>query len=425
MPRSRDNSAQLVVQPSRGCDEEPDGTHPAACSGMRFICIPVVMGLLVPVSSAIAAPRELVLSERTPDGLQFGRVRLPRGVAAAGALAQSKVIYLNHTGITLLPGDDDSRTNRSSIVGAQASVPAWNTSATNWAATVACMTDMFSRFDVTVTDVNPGNVPHMEAVFGGSPQNVGMPSGVGGVSPFTDDCAVIENSIVFTFTNVLPQDAQSVCEVMAQEVAHSYGLDHEMLASDPMTYLNYNGNRAFKDQTVACGEYQNRPCGIGGSTCRANQNSVRLLTDRLGKADLVPPTLTITSPGEGDTVVPGFSVAATAADDVAVTSGRLFVDDIDLGIVAGPGPYTFPTDPALVDGTHTLRVEVTDGKHPVTRTIRITVARKGGEGQGSDGEGSGDGGDGAAAGGCSATGGASWAVLVFAVGFAIVRRRAD
>jgi hypothetical protein len=94
---------------------------------------------------------------------------------------------------------------------------------------------------------------------------------------------VIENSVVFTFTDVLPDDSRLMCEVMAQEIAHSYGLDHEMLASDPMTYLDYDGARTFKDQMAPCGEFGNRMCGIEGSVCREKQNSVALLESRLGR----------------------------------------------------------------------------------------------------------------------------------------------
>src|SRR5262249_52971328 len=87
---------------------------------------------------------------------------------------------------------------------------------------------------------------------------------------------------VFTFTDVLPDDAQTVCEVMAQEIAHSFGLDHEMLPSDPMTYLDYDGDRTFKDEMASCGEYSDRMCGINGTMCRQRQNSVALLKQRLG-----------------------------------------------------------------------------------------------------------------------------------------------
>ena len=380
---------------------------------------------------ADAPPREVVLDEPTSNHMQFARVIVPDGVNTATAVvAQSKTIYLNHTGVTLHPGNDDSRTNASSIVNSNVSVPAWNTSAANWAATMTCFKAMFSRFDVVITDVNPGNVPHIEAVFGGSPQQVGMPSGVGGVSPFTQNCSIIENSIVFTFTQVLPQNPQTMCEVMAQEVAHSYGLDHELLASDPMTYLNYNGNRTFQDQLVSCGENQPRNCGIGGSTCRVKQNSVALLTERLGLADAIAPTMGITSPADGDSVPPGFTVTATASDNVAVRSATLSIDGVVVTTTPGAGPYTFPTDISISLGTHTVKVEATDGRNVQSQTITVNVDEDApdpgmGSGSGSgSGSGGGDddgGGDPGSQGGCSTSAGGGLALGLLAL--VLVRRR--
>jgi hypothetical protein len=213
---------------------------------------------------------------------------------------------------------------------------------------------------------------------------------------------------------------------MAQEVAHSYGLDHEMLASDPMTYLQYNGNRSFKDQTVSCGEYQDRPCGIGGSTCRPSQNSVQLLYERVGKADLVPPTLAITAPADGATVPPGFSVEAMASDDVGVTMTTLSIDGQPAGTVPGAGPYSFATDPALANGPHTLRVEATDGRNTQAQSITVIVGvmptgSDGGSATGSDDNGNGGAGDdGTVHGGCSTSGGSGGALLV---GLALCLRR--
>ncbi len=369
--------------------------------------------LLLLTASASAAP--IVVSPPNAKGISLARRPLPaRGIAAG--TAESKTIYLNHTGVTLRPGDDDARTNRSSIISGQVSVPAWNTSDETWAATVACFKDLWKEFDVTITDQDPGDVPHMEAVFGGSPQNIGMPSGVGGVSPFTLDCAVIENSIVFTFTNAYGNDAQTICEVMSQEVAHSYGLDHEMLASDPMTYLNYNGKRSFKDQTASCGEYSNRLCGIDGSVCRQNQNSVALLEQRLGVADLVAPTLTITSPADGATVQPGFEIAATAEDERGVTEATLYVDDIAVDTAPGAGPYSFPTDAELAVGDHAIRIEVTDGRNVKSATIAVTLRI---DDSGSDDE-SKDDASGDVTGGCSTGGGAGLGMMLALL---LVRRR--
>jgi len=219
----------------------------------------------------------------TPRGYAFARHAVkPSLVRNATQLAQSRVIYLNRDGAVLWPGDNDARTSKSSIVESATEITPWDIDDDTWDETVACVKDLYARFDVTVTDVDPGDVPHIEAVFGGHPGDVGLPDNVAGVSPFRTDCGVIENSVVFTFTDVLPDDSRLMCEVMAQEIAHSYGLDHEMLASDPMTYLDYAGDRTFKDVMASCGEFGNRMCGIEGSVCRERQNSVQLLESRLG-----------------------------------------------------------------------------------------------------------------------------------------------
>ncbi len=231
-----------------------------------------------------ARPREFVTTSTRAGTreLAFARQVLPaQPVARTKAL--SRTIYLNRDGVTLRPGDNDARAQKSSIVSEPVELTPWDIDDDTWAETVSCMRDLYSRFDVTITDRDPGDVPHIEAVFGGHPSDVGLPDNVAGVSPFTSDCSVIENSVVFTFTDVLPDDPRLMCEVMAQEIAHSFGLDHEMLPSDPMTYLDYDDERTFQDEMAPCGEDGDRMCGINGSICREEQNSVQLLETRLGR----------------------------------------------------------------------------------------------------------------------------------------------
>jgi hypothetical protein len=228
-----------------------------------------------------ASPREFVATAPSPRGFAFARQVLP-AQATASVRAQSRVIYLNHDGAILTPGDNDATQQVSSIVAEPTAINGWDIDDQTWADTVACIANIYAPFDVTITDQDPGDVPHIEALVGGDPRDVGLPDNVAGVSPFTSDCSIIENSIVFTFTDVLSDDAQTVCEVMAQEIAHSFGLDHEMLPSDPMTYLAYDGDRTFKDEMASCGEYSDRTCGINGTMCRQRQNSVALLDQRLG-----------------------------------------------------------------------------------------------------------------------------------------------
>ncbi len=150
----------------------------------------------------IARPNELVASRPLPAGHPAaGRVFVrqlvaPSPVAAAGPRAQTHVIYLNRDGAVLLPGLNDSRLQTSSIVRVPTAITPWEIDDEMWDETVACMRDLFSPFDVTVTDVDPGDVLHVEAVFGGHPSDVGLPDNVAGVSPFTTDCSVIESSVV-------------------------------------------------------------------------------------------------------------------------------------------------------------------------------------------------------------------------------------
>src|SRR5215813_6510740 len=167
-----------------------------------------------------------LISETGGDGPAFARQLVD--VANTSGLASTHTIYLNRLGVTLTPGTNNSQANTSTMVSRATQVPGWNASAADWAATVACMKEIWSRFDITVTDVDPGATPHIEAVFARAAADLGLTTNIGGVSPFSPSCSVIENSIVFAFTDALPKQPRVICEVMSQEVAHSYGLDHEL-----------------------------------------------------------------------------------------------------------------------------------------------------------------------------------------------------
>lgn len=245
----------------------------------------LLASLLVSGSNAFAEPR---IEVGLRDGVALAQqIVSDNGTIGNDARANSRLIFLNRGGVTLYPGTSDARNNRSSLIQAQASIPPWNASPELWSETVTCLREIYAPFDVGFTETDPGDVPHIEAVFGGSASMLSLPARAGGVAPFSTGCKVIENSIVFAFTDVLPESSKVICEVMAQEIAHSYGLDHVLLAPDPMTYLSYAGKRSFQDTSAECGELSPRPCGVPGYTsCRARQNSYELLAQRLGEAGL-------------------------------------------------------------------------------------------------------------------------------------------
>jgi hypothetical protein len=216
---------------------------------------------------------------------------IEEGVAEANGdgVAESTVIFANFDGGVVRPGQTNSALDRSSLVEGERYLPPADLDDEDEAAVVDCLSATFAPFGVTVTTEAPAaGVRHIEAMFGGEADDilddVDDDARIAGVSPFRADCSVIEDSIVFIFTEALHHDVQEMCETAAHEIGHSYGLDHQLLASDPMTYLHYNGERRFRDETAACGERDPRPCGLvdhGFPACRPDQNTAALLHQRL------------------------------------------------------------------------------------------------------------------------------------------------
>jgi hypothetical protein len=268
---------------------------------------------------------------------------------------------------------------------------------------------MFARFDLTITETDPQNEPHIEAVFGGSPGQLGFGPQVAGVAPFSITCRTVENAIVITFADAIPQVAQVACEVMSQEIAHTFGLDHELLAPDPMTYLAYTGTRSFQDQLADCGELSARPCGLPDRpSCRDRQNSVELLRERAGaegEDDGVPPVVSITSPPQAATVAPGFEVDAAISDDMMVRLVTLSLDGIVVQSLTAE-PWTFVTAPDLPPGSYRVTVEATDGANDTRASIDVSVESAAGTTWG-----------------CSATSSRPTALLCVMVAVWLLRRR--
>lgn len=195
-----------------------------------------------------------------------------------------RTIFVNRNGGQYLPGWDDSSSNHSSIVGWSSRVDAWERSDGEWQQLMDCLHRQFDRYDVNLTDQDPGDIPHVECVVGGTADQAGMGQGVGGVAPMNGDCSPIEQAVVYAFSKVLG-DVEDVCWAAAQEIAHAYGLDHEYLCGDPMTYLSGCGPKDFQDVDAQCGEDGPRQCMCGGAT----QNSVQMLTQVLGARQVGQP----------------------------------------------------------------------------------------------------------------------------------------
>jgi len=292
-------------------------------------------------------------------------------VAGAGDARAQLKIYLNKNGGTYTPGEpNDSRTNVSSVPDQPVTIPAWEIDETSWTEVLTCVQDLFGPFGAVVTDADPGTSEHTEVVLGGLPGQLGLDPNAAGVSPFRTDCSVIDDSIVFIFPEVLVGNRQ-VCEAVAQEVAHSVGLDHQYLCEDPMTYLTGCGDKEFRFRESVCGELEPRDC-----KCTRTQNSARLLLDRLGSS--AQPTLWINEPTGED------PVASDALVRVAVTNQPNWIELYADGEIIDNAPAVTTQDAyALVDlttfgtlspGTHDLTVRsYWDDGTDSTQNVQVEV----------------------------------------------------
>jgi uncharacterized protein (TIGR03382 family) len=237
---------------------------------------------------------------------------------------------------------------------------------------------MYAPYNVQVTDQDPGpNVNHFELMVGGTSANVGI-SNAGGVAPFIPcDGQLQDNVISFVFA-AETSDPDYLCWAAAQETSHVFGLDHEMNAQDPMTYLTPPVKKAgFQNADTPCGEYQNRTCWCGQPT----QNSAQYLMDTMGPAHLDPASITIDSPGDGAWVEPGIPVHATLMSQLSVTNALFQIDGANETSLEKP-PLTFNLPSSLSGGDHTITVTATDSAaRQVSASITVHVTASCSDGQ--------------------------------------------
>ena len=270
------------------------------------------------------------------------------------------------------PGRNDAREDTSSIVQDTSYISQFAHDQDTWNKVVECVAAIYAPYDVRVIDEDPGPVRHHEAIVAGESEEIGM-EGIWGVAP--SQCAPAENVISYTFANEIP-NWLNICETVAQESAHSFGLEHSFDCSDPMTYLPRCGRRFFRDKATVCGEYSERPCQCGGTA----QNSHRWLLSVLGESNekQIGPAVSIDLPQEGEQVSTGFELWFQAEHIRGVSRVELHINGRMVQEIPGrENDHTYrartPTD--LADGV--LDVEVHAYDDLGTRTVQRVTVQKG------------------------------------------------
>jgi len=248
----------------------------------------------------------------------------------------------------------------------QGTLSAFSRSQAVWDQTMTCMREVFAPFNVVVTDDDPGAAPHYEIMVGGTPQQLGFDLGIGGVSPAA--CGTIPSSLVFVF-DVWGTNVNEICAPAAQEIAHSWSLDHVTDPSDPMTYFSYPDRRHFKDAEITCGSDCKNGLGPLGETCTGTtrqtrecacgagptQNSYRVLRELFGDGTPTPPAVEIMIPFDGQSVTAGFKIAANVTDDMGISKVELYIDGAWIETL-GAKPWMFVAPDGLAQGAHQIKI---------------------------------------------------------------------
>ncbi|MDB4952908.1 MAG: putative aminopeptidase, partial [Myxococcales bacterium] len=173
----------------------------------------------------------------------------------------------------------------------------------------------------------------------------------------------IPNSISFTFANEEPTNILDLCWTVAQETAHSWGLDHKFDNRDPMTYLQTGpAMKTFQNQAGSCGEYNARTCSCTyAGTGSAMENSYALIQATFGSSapDTTPPTVTITAPAANASVMAGFAVTANITDDIGISKAEMRLDGTLISTLTG-APWAFTAPATLGQGAHHVEVTAYD-----------------------------------------------------------------
>ena len=284
----------------------------------------------------------------------------------------SHVIYINNcmpNGCQVRPGNDDARANTSSIASSPTTLSAYPWGDASWKSLVKCMEDTYSLFDLQIVTEDPGNVPHSEVMFGGKSTDFDPSFEAGGVAPYLSCGATEDNGLSFVFA-AQTSSLDFLCWAGVQESSHVFGLDHQLEAKDPLTYLYPPYHKEFQDVDAPCGEVrgQARECYCGGTT----QNTTQYLLDVFGPGTPVPPTLAITRPKADAWVKPGFAVAVELGGRFLVERVEATVGGVAIGSL-DQGPFVFSSPTTVAAGEQTITASAAGAGAALSQSIKVKI----------------------------------------------------
>lgn len=305
---------------------------------------------------------------RPADG-QGGFAQPPAPKGMLDAPPHRATIFLNFFGAELSPGTN-SALDESSCINTPTQWPGFGGTEQQALALIDVFERQMEPYGVRIAydERPPSHLPYAMVMMGGSPQMLGLGSGVLGVSCSSDCADQWWRDTTFAFTdNINPNNAATLGTTALHEAAHAFGLAH---IDNPQRIMNPFVGSADVTWADSCTPYND---ATGGINCQPThelfcdgqsaQNTHAELMAYFGEnsPDVEPPVVEILSPQDGMELEPGSSVdvEVDVTDDHEGFGWRLVIPEVDQIAPA----YTFQKKwqlSSLPEGVYTLRVEAID-----------------------------------------------------------------
>lgn len=334
---------------------------------------------LVDGPRGVGAPADsCAFPDEVPPGIYEGDAR--RG----GEVPRRGTIFLNFTGGVLESGSENSAENLSTIARSGHPYPAFSGGEPKAVAVAQAVAQDFARWGIRVVyDPRPRKLlPYTMAMVGGNYSDT-TSGPAGGVAPI--DCEDFgQRNVCYSFTNEEPATSQA--NVVSQEVAHTYGLEHTYGPDRIMSYegggdkifgSNCQQTFAVQGQGNGCQGVNKCHCGIGD--LQDDSLTISMIYAPFDVPDVTPPEVTLTAPADGsvyqvgDEIVVDFEVG----DDFGGYGWKLVIEDEAGEVLVDQADYdralTFDIV-GLPAGVYTFTGEIEDhADHITTHSITVII----------------------------------------------------
>lgn len=323
--------------------------------------------------------------DETPPGIYSGEYRRGTEYPRRGT------VYMNYTGGKLINGGENSAENQSTLAKFDATYPVYGGGEEKAVAVAQAVQADFAELAVRVVYLKrpPKLLPYVMIMMGG--RYTDTTSGpAGGVAPGADCEDAGLRNVCYAFVKGSAATDQS--NVASQEIGHTMGLGHTYGNDRVMAYgydTNANIDMGFGDEctTVFVASGQAGYCaGVNKCHCASDGkqqhdlNSLKAIYTAPGP-DMVPPTISITSPMDGAVYGPDelITVDVDPMDDYGGYGWELVVSK-DGEVLAEVVDYQLSQQfllKGLPPGTYKLTARVQDHDDQVGEDF-ITVTIEGG-----------------------------------------------